>query len=140
MLREGNEFTLEELAAEIGVSRQMVWNWENHINEPGGKNLSKLAGFFKVSANLLKNNSEPMDSGIMSIIKINKSTEDKRRIEDGTALMPDVYYNQFKELQEERDALKDKLLLQHEKYQALFEKYAAVKEELDVFKNRTGTN
>lgn len=43
-------------------------------------------------------------------------------------------------LTEERDALKDKLLLQHEKYQALFDKYEVVKEELDKLKNRTGTN
>lgn len=138
MLRDGNELTLDELAAKIGVSRQMVWNWENHVNEPGGKNLSKLAGLFKVSTNFLKNNTAQIDTGTLALIKINRTEEDNKRIEEGSVFIPDEFYKDIKLLRDERDELKNKLLLQHEKYQSLNEKYEALKTEFDEYKAKKG--
>jgi transcriptional regulator with XRE-family HTH domain len=53
-LRDENNMTLDELSDKIGLSRQMIWNYEHHIHEPTGKNLNKISKFFKVSTDYLK--------------------------------------------------------------------------------------
>ncbi len=48
-LRESHTMTLAEFAAQIGVKKQHVYNWEHGKNRPKGKTLEKIAHVFGVS-------------------------------------------------------------------------------------------
>jgi len=45
-LRRGRGLTMQELAKEIGVSKQAILRWEKGIYRPSPKNLKKLNEFF----------------------------------------------------------------------------------------------
>ncbi len=48
-LREKNELTQEDVAKQIGISRQSISKWENGINEPDLETLEKLCAIFNCS-------------------------------------------------------------------------------------------
>ena len=52
-LRKEKEKTQAEVAAALGVSRQVFANYENGINSPDPKTLIKLADYFDVSIDYL---------------------------------------------------------------------------------------
>ena len=52
-LRTANNLTQVELAADLGVSKQCVSNWENDYIQPSIEMLIKLAQYFKVSTDFL---------------------------------------------------------------------------------------
>lgn len=52
-LRTANNLTQVELAAELGVSKQCVSNWENDYIQPSIEMLIKLAEYFKVSTDFI---------------------------------------------------------------------------------------
>ena len=52
-LRMANNITQVELAADLGVSKQCVSNWENDYIQPSIEMLIKLAEYFKVSTDYI---------------------------------------------------------------------------------------
>lgn len=52
-LRTANNITQVELAADLGVSKQCVSNWENDYIQPSIEMLVKIAEYFKVSTDFL---------------------------------------------------------------------------------------
>ena len=52
-LRTANNITQVELAADLGVSKQCVSNWENDYIQPSIEMLIKIAQYFKVSTDFL---------------------------------------------------------------------------------------
>lgn len=52
-LRTANNLTQVELAADLGVSKQCVSNWENDYIQPSIEMLIKIARYFKVSTDFL---------------------------------------------------------------------------------------
>lgn len=52
-LRMANNLTQVELAADLGVSKQCVSNWENDYIQPSIEMLIKIAKYFKVSTDFL---------------------------------------------------------------------------------------
>ncbi|MDE7164154.1 MAG: helix-turn-helix domain-containing protein [Clostridiales bacterium] len=52
-LRTANNLTQVELAADLGVSKQCVSNWENDYIQPSIEMLIKIAKYFKVSTDFL---------------------------------------------------------------------------------------
>ncbi len=52
-LRTANNLTQVELAADLGVSKQCVSNWENDYIQPSIEMLIKIAQYFKVSTDFL---------------------------------------------------------------------------------------
>lgn len=48
-LREENNLTQEDIANEIGISRQSVSKWENGVNEPDLETIEKLCVIFHCS-------------------------------------------------------------------------------------------
>lgn len=52
-LRTANNLTQVELAADLGVSKQCVSNWENDYIQPSIEMLIKIAQYFKVSIDFL---------------------------------------------------------------------------------------
>lgn len=52
-LRKQHQFTLEQLAQELHVSRQTVSSWEKNRTMPGKENLMKLSQLYDVSADVL---------------------------------------------------------------------------------------
>lgn len=52
-LRTANNLTQVELAADLGVSKQCVSNWENDYIQPSIDMLIKIAKYFKVSTDFL---------------------------------------------------------------------------------------
>ncbi|MDE6293125.1 MAG: helix-turn-helix domain-containing protein [Clostridiales bacterium] len=52
-LRTANNITQVELAADLGVSKQCVSNWENDYIQPSIEMLIKIAKYFKVSTDFL---------------------------------------------------------------------------------------
>ncbi len=57
-LRMANNLTQVELAADLGVSKQCVSNWENDYIQPSIEMLIRLAQYFKVSTDYLLDLSE----------------------------------------------------------------------------------
>ncbi len=52
-LRVANNITQVELAADLGVSKQCISNWENDYIQPSIEMLIKLAEYFKVSTDYI---------------------------------------------------------------------------------------
>lgn len=52
-LRENNNITQLELAKKLGITRSSVNAWEMGISVPSTQYIIELAGFFKVSTDLL---------------------------------------------------------------------------------------
>lgn len=65
-LRRSKELSQEDLAAELGVSRQAVSKWERSESSPDTDNLIALARLYGISldALLLNGNAAPMDSAV----------------------------------------------------------------------------
>ena len=59
-LRKEKGMSQEELANELGVSRQAVSKWESEKSTPDIENISELCNLFEVSANYLLNGEEPV--------------------------------------------------------------------------------
>lgn len=57
-LRKAHNLTQVELADNLGVSKQCVSNWENDYIQPSIDMLIKIAGYFKVSTDLLLDRSD----------------------------------------------------------------------------------
>lgn len=83
----------------------------------------------------LKNISEKLDISI-EWLSVGLGFAPKSNIHKVNDPMAEYGQPTYEDLRTERDTLKDKLLKQHEKYQALKDAYDKVKEELDMIKNR----
>lgn len=90
-LREKKGLTLEALAAMVGVSRQMIWDYENHKHEPSRKRMHKLAQALGVSvdyfAGKTHNNLQKPDneSGFWEFMSIGQKIRELRRIKKMTS-------------------------------------------------------
>ena len=58
VLRKNNGLSQEDLALELGLSRQTVHKWEKDAMQPSADNLKSLCDFFKVSPNYFLSNDE----------------------------------------------------------------------------------
>ena len=47
--KERKGWTSTELAERLGVSRMLIWYWENNRKIPGGENLVALMNLFKLT-------------------------------------------------------------------------------------------
>lgn len=80
-----------QLAERIGVSRQAVQFWTSGRSEPTGKNLYKLADFFEVDPNWLKDGSHPSADEIGSRVAAEPYREDEEDIPDGYVAIPEYH-------------------------------------------------
>ncbi len=60
-LRKRKGWSQEELANQIGVSRQAVFKWESGINAPDLEKIKKLVKLFNVNYDFLLNDEIDMD-------------------------------------------------------------------------------
>ena len=67
-LRKGRGISQEELAHEVGVSRQAVQKWESGASTPDLANLSALADYFEVSLDYLVRGLEPQPESQPTVI------------------------------------------------------------------------
>lgn len=111
--REKKGFSQQELADLVGISKQMISHYEKGENTPRMGTLDKIAKALNVKK--------------LDLLSSESIAEEPHE---------DYKTQNFDDIKKERDLLKDKLLQQHEKYQALKDAYDKVKEELDQIKNR----
>ncbi|WP_044566628.1 helix-turn-helix domain-containing protein [Anaerococcus provencensis] len=90
-LRKKESMTQEDLAHEIGVSRQSVSKWESSMAMPDLDKIVKLSNIFGVSTDFLLND----DLGMENII-VNDNEESKERLVDFAAL--NEYYDSYEKI------------------------------------------
>lgn len=81
-IRVENNITVEELAKQLGVSRQTVYNWEYGIKKPSKKNLKKMADIFNVKEEAII--TPPADKNTLEYIQalniINQANEKQLKL------------------------------------------------------------
>lgn len=90
-LRKRESMTQEDLAHEIGVSRQSVSKWESSMAMPDLDKIVKLSNIFGVSTDFLLND----DLGMENII-VNENEDTKERLIDLTVL--NDYYENYEKI------------------------------------------
>ena len=84
-LREANKYSQEELAKELGITRQTLIKYENG-EQPTLDNVKKIANFFEVSYDCIIDNTEPVKHSYNII-------PDKKRLDIQSDIRIDIPQN-----------------------------------------------
>ena len=76
MLRIRNEWSQEELAEKMNVSRQAISRWENGTALPDAQNILQLSKLFNVTTDYLLNDEYESDGDIPAVQSAKKETEE----------------------------------------------------------------
>ena len=77
-LRKANNWTQEELAEKIDVSRQAISRWENGTALPDANNILQLSKLFDVTADYLLNEDYDSDNDIPCVKEVQQALDIKK--------------------------------------------------------------
>ena len=77
-LRKANNWTQEELAEKIDVSRQAISRWENGTALPDANNILQLSKLFDVTADYLLNEDYDSDNDIPCVKEVQQELDIKK--------------------------------------------------------------
>lgn len=77
-LRKANNWTQEELAEKIDVSRQAISRWENGTALPDANNILQLSKLFDVTADYLLNEDYDSDNDIPCVKEVQQELDSKK--------------------------------------------------------------